>query len=149
MLARAGLALLVVLAAPLTACGGDDGGGSRSKPKASDVRGRAARFAACARKSDYRVVRPKPPNERADFLHDDGFTFAEVDIEEPLLLFFTAIVDFFPNRTDAGRAKERIASSLAGPSTAQKGDVVVHYTDDPRTAKRTKAERVVNDCLRQ
>jgi len=127
----------------------DDGGGSGSKPEPTDVGGRTARFAACARKSDYKVVRPKPPNERADFLHDDSFTFAEVDLEEPSLLFFTAIVDFFPNRADATRAKERIASSLAGPSTAQNGDVVVHYTDDPGTPKRTKAEGVVNGCLRQ
>jgi hypothetical protein len=37
MVARAGLALLVALAAPLAACGGDDGGGTESKSKASDV----------------------------------------------------------------------------------------------------------------
>jgi hypothetical protein len=149
MLARAGLALLVILAAPFAACGGDDGGGSGSKPKATGVQTRAARFASCARKSDYKVVRPEPPNERADFLHEEGFTFAEVDLEEPPVLFFTAIADFFPSRADATRAREQIASSLAGPSTVQKGSVVVHYTDDPGTPKRTKAEGVVNDCLRQ
>jgi hypothetical protein len=150
MLARAGVALLVAVAAPLAACGGDGGsGGSSSKSKATDVEGRAARFATCARKSDYRVVRPAPPNERADFLHGEGFTFAEVDLEEPPVLFFTAIVDFLPSRADASRAKERIASSLAGPSTVQKGSVVVHYTDDPGTPKRKKAEGVVNRCLRQ
>jgi hypothetical protein len=148
MLARAGLALLVVLAAPLAACGGDDGSGSGSTPGPTDLEGRAGRFAACVRKSDYKVVRPQPSNERADFLHDAGFTFAEVDLEEPPLLFFTAIVDFFPSRAAARRAKERIASSLAGPSTVQKDDVVVHYTDDPGTPKWTKAEAVVDDCLR-
>ena len=152
MLARAGMALLVAAAAsaPLAACGGD-GGSDRgtSKPKSTDVEGRAARFAFCARRSDYRVVRPDAPNERADFLHGEGFTFAEVDLEEPPVLFFSAIVDFFPSRAEASRAKERIASSLAGPSTLQKGTVVVHYTDDPGTPKRTKAEGVVNDCLRQ
>ena len=93
-------------------------------------------------------MRPEPPNERANFLHGEGFTFAEVDLEEPPLLFFIAIGNFFPNRADAGRANERIWSSLAGPSTVQKGDVVVHYTDDPGTPKRTKAEGVVDRCLR-
>lgn len=149
MLARAGLALLVALAAPLAACSGDDDPSSGSEPKPARVARQAARFAACARQSDYKVVRPKPPNERADFLHEDGFTFAEVDLEEPPLLFFTAIVDFLPNRADAARAKERIASSLAGPSTVQNGNVVVHYPDDPGTPKRTNAERIVNGCLRQ
>jgi hypothetical protein len=149
MPARAGLALLVALAAPFAACGGDDDANSGAEPKPAGVAGQAARFATCARKSDYKIVRPKPPNERADFLHEDGFTFAEVDLEEPPLLFFTAIVDFLPNPADAARAKERIASSLAGPSTVQKGNVVVHYTDDPGTPKRTNAERVVNGCLRQ
>lgn len=148
MLARAGLVVLVALGAPLAACGGDDGGGSGSKLNATDVQGRAARFAACARRSDYKVVRPEPPNERAEFLHGEGFTFAEVDLEEPPALFFAAIVDFFPSRADATRAKERIESSLAGPSTVQKNTVVVHYTDDPGTPKRTQAEGVVNDCLR-
>ena len=148
MLARAGLALFLVLAAPVAACGGDDGGEGGSKPTAADVEGRAARFARCARRSDYRVVQPAPPNERADFLHGEGFTFAEVDLEEPPMLFFTAIVDFFPNRADAARARERIASSLAGPSTVRKGNAVVHYTDDPGTPERGKAEGVVNDCLR-
>lgn len=149
MLARAGLALLVALAAPFAACGGDDGGSNGSEAKSTDVGGRAARFATCARKSDYKVLRPKPPNERTDFLRGEGFPFAEVDLEEPPLLFFTAIVDFFPNRSDAGRARERIESSLAGPSTVQKGNAVVHYTDDPGTPKRTKAEGVVNRCLPQ
>ena len=146
---RAGLALLVALAAPFAACGGDDEGGRGSTSKATGVQGRAARFAACARQSNYKVVRPTPPNERADFLHEEGFTFTEVDLEEAPLLFFTAIVDFFPSRADATRAREQIASSLAGPSTVQRGDVVVHYTDDPGTPKRAKAEGVVNDCLRQ
>jgi hypothetical protein len=103
----------------------------------------------CAGKSDYKVVRPKPPNERADFLHEEGFTFAEVDLEEQPLLFFAAIVDFFPNRSDATRARDSIGSSLAGPSTVRKNDVVVHYTDDPGTPKRQKVEVVVNDCLRR
>ena len=94
-------------------------------------------------------MQPEPPNERADFLHGEGFTFAEVDLEEPPALFFSAIVDFFPSRADASRAEDRIASSLAGPSTVQKGSVVVHYTDDPGTPKRTMAEGVVNDCLRR
>jgi hypothetical protein len=149
MLARAGLALVLALAAPFAACGGDDGGDGGSKPKATDVEGRAARFARCARGSDDRGVQPRPPNERADFLHEEGFTFAEVDLEEPPVLFFTVIVDFFPNRADAARARERIASSLAGPSTVQRGNTVVHYTDDPGTPERAKAEGVVNRCLRR
>ena len=94
-------------------------------------------------------MQPEPPDERADFLHGEGFTFAEVDLEEPPALFFSAIVDFFPSRADASRAEDRIASSLAGPSTVQKGSVVVHYTGDPGTPKRTMAEGVVNDCLRR
>jgi hypothetical protein len=150
MPARSGFVLLIALAAPFAACGGDDGSSSGgTTPKSTDVEGRAARFASCARKSDYKVVRPEPPNERADFLRGEGFTFAEVDLEEPPVLFFTAIADFFPSRAEAGRAKERIASSLAGPSTVQKDSVVVHYTDDPGTPERAKAEGVVNDCLRQ
>lgn len=149
MLGRAGAPAIAVLLTLLVGCGGgDDGGGSGSKPEATDVQGTAARFAACARKSDYKIVRPEPPNERADFLHGEGFTFAEVDLEEPPALFFTAIVDFFPSRADARRGKVRIESSLAGPSTVQKNAVVVHYTDDPGTPKRAQAEAVVNDCLR-
>jgi len=147
---RAGVIVVAALVTAAVGCG-DSGEDSSSKPKprAGDVTARAAQFAGCARKSEYKVVRPKPPNERADFLHEEGFTFAEVDLEEPPLLFFSAIVDFFPNRSDATRAKERIGSSLAGPSTVQKNDVVVHYTDDPGTPKRQKVEAVVNDCLRR
>ena len=59
------------------------------------------------------------------------------------MLFFAAIVDFFPSRSDATRARESIGSSLAGPSTVRKDDVVVHYTDDPGTPKRQKVEAVV------
>jgi len=143
MTGRTGLVVMVALATMCAAFGG------ASKPDASDVKRRAARFAACAKKSDYKVVRPKPPNERADFLHEEGLTFAEVDLEEPPALFFAAIVDFFPHRSDATKAKESIASSLAGPSTVQKGTVVVHYTDDPETPKRKKVEGVVNGCLRK
>jgi hypothetical protein len=151
MLGRAVVAAVAALMTLAAACGGDggDGGSSAPEPRASDVAGKADRFADCARKSDYEVVRPKPPNERADFLHEEGFEFAEVDLEEPPLLFFSAIVDFFPSRSDATRARETIASSLAGPSTVQKKDVVVHYTDDPGTPKRAKVEQVVDGCLRR
>jgi hypothetical protein len=150
MLGRAVVAAVAALMTLAAACGGDggDGGSSARKPRAGDVAARADRFATCARKSDYEVVRPKPPNERADFLHEEGFEFAEVDLEEPPLLFFSAIVDFFPSRSEATRARERIGSSLAGPSTVRRGDVVVHYTDDPGTPKRKQVEEVVNGCLR-
>jgi hypothetical protein len=147
---RAGVVLLAVLMALTAACGGNGGDdGGASKLPAADVEGRAAAFAACARESDYEVVRPKPPNERADFLHGEGFEFAEVDLEEPPLLFFSAIVDFFPSRSDATRARDRIASSFFGSSTVREGSVVVHYTDDPETPKRRMVEDVVNRCLRR
>jgi hypothetical protein len=144
---RAGVVVVVALLSVASGCGGGDDSSSKSKPRSGGVTARAAQFAACARMSDYRVVRPKPPNERTDFLHEAGFTFAEVDLEEPGLLFFSAIVDFFPSRSDATRAKEKIGSSLAGPSTVQENDVVVHYTDDPGTPKRRQVEDVVNRCL--
>ena len=144
---RAGVVAVVALLSVATGCGGGDDGSSRSKPRSGDVKGKAAQFAGCARTSAYKVVRPKPPNERTDFLHEDGFTFAEVDLEEPPLLFFSAIVDFFPSRSDATRAKEKIGSSLAGPSTVQENDVVVHYTDDPGTPKRQQVNDVVHRCL--
>ena len=147
---RAGVIGVVALLTVATGCGsGGDGSSSKSKARSGDVTARAAQFAECAEKSDYRVVRPKPPNERADFLHEEGFEFAEVDLEEQPLLFFAAIVDFFPSRADASRAGDSIGSSLAGPSTVRKNDVVVHYTDDPGTPKRQKVEAVVNDCLRR
>ena len=144
---RAGVVVVVALLSVASGCGGGDGDSSKSKPRSGDVTAKAAQFAGCTRRSTYRVVRPKPPNERTDFLHEDGFTFAEVDLEEPPLLFFSAIVDFFPSRSDATRAKEKIGSSLAGPSTVQEKDVVVHYTDDPGTPKRQQVEDVVNRCL--
>jgi hypothetical protein len=143
----AGVVVVVALLSVASGCGGGDDSSSNSKPRSGGVTARAAQFAACARMSDYRVVRPKPPNERTDFLHEAGFTFAEVDLEEPPLLFFSAIVDFFPSRSDAIRAKEKIGSSLAGPSTVQTNDVVVHYTDDPGTPKRQQVEDVVHRCL--
>jgi hypothetical protein len=146
---RAGVIKVALLTAAVGCGGSGDDSSSKPKPRAGDVTARARRFAECARKSDYRVVRPKPPNERADFLHEEGFEFAEVDLEEPPLLFFAAIVDFFPIRSDATRARDSIGSSLAGPSTVRKNDVVVHYTDDPGTPKRQKVEAVVNDCLRR
>jgi hypothetical protein len=147
---RAGVIVVVAFVTAAVGCGGSgDSSSSRPRSRAGDVTTRAARFAECAKKSDYRVVRPKPPNERADFLHEEGFAFAEVDLEEPPLLFFAAIVDFFPSRSDASRARDSIGSSLAGPSTVRKNDVVVHYTDDPGTPKRQKVEAVVNDCLRR
>jgi hypothetical protein len=31
----------------------------------------------------------------------------------------------------------------------RRNDVVVHYTDDPATAKRKQVEEVVNGCLRR
>jgi hypothetical protein len=145
---RAGVIVVVALVTAAAGCGGNgDDSSSKPKPRAGDVAARAAQFAECAEKSDYRIVRPKPPNERADFLHEEGFEFAEVDLEEQPLLFFAAIVDFFPSRSDATRASESIGSSLAGPSTVRKNDVVVHYTDDAGTPKRRKVEAVVNDCL--
>jgi hypothetical protein len=148
-----GRAGVIVVAALLTAAvgygGSGDGSSSKPEPRAGDVQARAAQFAECARKSEYRVVRPKPPNERADFLYEEGVEFAEVDLEEQPLLFFAAIADFFPSRSDATRARDSIGSSLAGPSTVRKNDVVVHYTDDPGTPKRQKVEAVVNDCLRR
>jgi len=146
---RAGVIVAVALLTAAVGCGGGDGSSSRPKRRAGDVTARASQFAECAKKSEYRAVRPNPPNERADFLHEEGFEFAEVDLEEPPLLFFAAIVDFFPNRSDASRARDSIGSSLAGPSTVRKNDVVVHYTDDPGTPKRQKVEAVVDDCLRR
>ncbi|HEV3135583.1 MAG TPA: hypothetical protein VG348_12865 [Acidimicrobiia bacterium] len=146
---RARVVVVVAVLSVASGCGGGDGSSSKSRPRSGGVTARAAQFAACARTSDYRVVRPEPPNERTDFLHEAGFTFAEVDVEEPPLLFFSAIVDFFPSRSDATRAKETIGSSLAGPSTVQENDVVVHYTDDLGTPKRQAVEDVVNRCLRR
>lgn len=144
---RAGVVVVVALLSVASGCGGGDGDSSKSRPRSGDVTTKAAQFAGCARTSAYKVVRPEPPNERTDFLHENGFTFAEVDLEEPPLLFFSAIVDFFPSRSDATRAKGKIGSSLAGPSTVQENDVVVHYTDDPGTPKRQQVEDVVNRCL--
>ncbi len=147
---RAGVIVVMGLLTAAVGCGGSgDDSSSKPKPRAGDVATRARRFAECAKKSEYKVVRPEPPNERADFLHEEGFEFAEVDLEEQPLLFFAAIVDFFPSRSDATRARGSIGSSLAGPSTVRKNDVVVHYTDDPSTPKRQKVEAVVNDCLRR
>jgi hypothetical protein len=103
---RAGVIVVVALLTAAVGCGGSgDDSSSKPKPRAGDVTARAAQFAECAGKSEYRVVRPKPPNERAEFLHEEGFEFAEVDLEEPPLLFFAAIVDFFASRSDATRAK--------------------------------------------
>jgi hypothetical protein len=148
---RADAVVIVVLLGLVGACGGGgngDGDNARvSKLPAGDMAERADQFAECARRSGYEVFRPEPPNERADFLHGEGFEFAEVDLEEPPLLFFAAVVDFFPNRSQAVRARERIESSLAWPSTVRRGDVVVHYTDDPGMPKRAQVEEVVNGCL--
>ena len=146
---RAGVIVVALMTAAVGCGGSGDGSSSKPEPGAGDVTARAAQFAECAEKSEYRVVRPKPPNERTDFLHEEGFEFAVVDLEEPPLLFFAAIVDFFPNRSDASRARDSIGSSLAGPSTVRKNDVVIHYTDDPGTPKGQKAEAVVNDCVRR
>jgi hypothetical protein len=145
---RAGVIVVVALLTAAVGCGasGDDNS-SKPKPRAGDVTARAAQFAECVRKSDYRVVRPKPPNERADFLHEEGFEFAEVDLEELPLLFFAAIVDFFPNRSQAARARDRIASSLFGPPPVRTKNVVVAYTDEPGTSKRRQVEKVVTGCL--
>ena len=144
MRGRAGVVVLAVLMALTVACGGNGGDGGASKLPAADVQGRAARFAECARESDYEVVLPKPPNERADFLHGEGFEFAEVDLEEPPLLFFAAIVDFFPSRSDAAKARDRIGESFFG-SAVQIKNVVVLYTSE----KRRKVEKVVKSCLRR
>jgi hypothetical protein len=146
MSGRAMAALVGTLVTVAAACGGGDGGSS--KPGAADVQKRAARFAQCAKKSPFVVVVPKPPNERTDFLRGDGFDFAEVDLEERPLLFFSAIVDFFPSRSQAARARDKIAASLFGPPPVHQKDVVVHYTDEPETAKRKTAEAVVLGCLR-
>jgi hypothetical protein len=139
---------VAVLMALVAACGGNGEKGGASKLPASDVKGRADRFAQCAKKSRYEVVVPKPPNERAEFLRQEGFEFAEVDLEERPLLFFAAIVDFFPSRADATRARDRIGASVFGPSPVRIRDVVVHYTDEPGTAKRKRVEAVVVRCLR-
>lgn len=140
--------VVAALMAFVAACGGGAGDGRASKLPAADVRGRATRFAECARKSRYEVVLPRPPNERADFLRQEGFEFAEVDLEEPPLLFFAAIVDFFPSRSDATRAREKIGASLFGPTPVRRKDVVVAYTDEPGTSKRKRVEAVVVGCLR-
>jgi hypothetical protein len=113
---RVALLVAVLTALAAAACGGNGDDGGVSRLPASDVKGRAGRFAECAKKSRYEVVLPKPPNERTDFLRREGFEFAEVDLEEQPLLFFAAIVDFFPSRSDATRARERIGASLFGPA---------------------------------
>jgi hypothetical protein len=141
----------VVITALMTlavACSNGGQAGASTVP-AAGVQERASRFAKCAKKSPYEVVRPKPPNERAYFLRDEGFEFAEVDLEERPLLFFAAIVDFFPSRSDAARARDRIGASLFGPSPVRIKDVVVQYTDEPGTSKRKKVEKVVKRCLRR
>jgi hypothetical protein len=146
-----GRATAVVIATLMTlaaACGGDGGTDSGSMPPAADVKGRAARFAECARESQFEVALPKPPNERTDFLRQEGFEFAEVDLEEQPLLFFAAIVNFFPSRSEATRARDRIGASLFGPTPVRMKDVVVAYTDEPGTAKRKQVEAVVVDCIR-
>lgn len=146
MSGRAVAALVGALVTIAAACGGGDGGGS--KVATGDVKKRAARFADCAKKSPFEVVLPRSPNERAEFLRKDGFDFAEVDLEERPLLFFAAIVDFFPSRSEAARARDKIAASLFGPPPVQQKDVVVHYTDEPETPKRKRVEAVVVGCLR-
>jgi hypothetical protein len=148
MRGRAAGVVITALMTLAAACGGNGGQGDGSKLPAADVQGRAARFAECAKKSRFVVVRPKPPNERADFLHQEGFEFAEVDLEEQPLLFFAAIVDFFPSRSQAVRARDSIASSLFGPPPVRIKNVVVAYTDEPGTSKRRRVEAVVVDCLR-
>jgi len=149
MAARAVAVLTAAVLALATGCGGSGGdGGSGSKVARGDVKKRAARFADCAKQSPLRVVLPKPPNERTDFLRGERFEFAEVDLEEPPLLFFAAIVDFFPSTSDASRAKDKIAASLFGPPPVRLKNVVVHYTDEPGTPKRRDVEKVVTDCLR-
>jgi hypothetical protein len=94
---RAGvIVVLALLAAAAGFGGGGDDRSSNPKLRAGDVATRARRFAECAKKSEYKVARPEPRNERPDFLHEEGFEFAEVDLEEQPLLFFAAIVDFSP-----------------------------------------------------
>jgi hypothetical protein len=144
-----GRAVAVLTAAVITVAAGCGGSGGDSDPKvpAGDVKKRAARFAECAKKSPFEVVVPRPPNERTDFLHQEGFEFAEVDLEEQPLLFFAAIVDFFPNRSQASRARDKIATSSFGPPPVRLKDVVVSYTDEPETPKRRQVEEVVVGCL--
>jgi hypothetical protein len=144
---RATAAVIAALMTSAAACGDGDKG-SGSKLPAADVNGRAARFAECAKESEFEVVLPKPPNERTDFLRQEGLEFAEVDLEEQPLLFFAAIVNFFPSRSDATRARDRIGSSLFGPSPVRIKDVVVAYTDEPGTSKRKQVEKLVVGCLR-
>ena len=104
--AGAGVVVVVALLS-VASCGGGEGGSSKSKPRSGGVTAKAARFAECAGTSDYKVVRPEPPNERTDFLHEQGMTFAEVDLEEPPLLSFSAIVDFFQTlRRDLRQEKD-------------------------------------------
>ena len=146
MSGRVVAALTAAVITVAAGCGGSGGDGG-SKVPAGDVKKRAARFAECAKKSRFVVVRPKPPNERTEFLHEEGFEFAEVDLEEQPLLFFAAIVDFFPSRSQAARARDRIASSLFGPPPVRSKNVVVAYTDEPGTSKRRQVEEVVVGCL--
>lgn len=149
MRGRAAAVVITALMTLVAACVSTGGHAGASKDPAASVRERASRFAKCAKKSPYEVVRPKPPNERAYFLRDEGFEFAEVDLEERPLLFFAAIVDFFPSRSDAARARDRIAASLFGPSPVRIKNVVVLYTSEPGTSKRKKVEKVVKSCLRR
>jgi hypothetical protein len=135
---------LMTLVAARVSTGGHAGA---SKVPAAGVQERASRFAKCAKKSAYEVVRPKPPNERAYFLRDEGFEFAEVDLEERPLLFFAAIVDFFPSRSDAAKARDRIGESFFG-SAVQIKNVVVLYTTEPGTSRK-EVEKVVKSCLRR
>jgi hypothetical protein len=148
MRGREAAVVITALMALVAACS-NGGPAGASKISGGGVQERASRFAKCAKKSQYEVVRPKPPNERASFLRDEGFEFAEVDLEERPLLFFAAIVDFFPSRSDAARARDRIGASLFGPSPVRIKDVVVQYTDEPGTSKRKKVEKVVKSCLRR
>jgi hypothetical protein len=100
------------------------------------------------RRANTRSCGPSRRTSAPTFLRDEGFEFAEVDLEERPLLFFAAIVDFFPSRSDAAKARDRIGESFFG-SAVQIKNVVVLYTDEPGTSKRKKVEKVVKDCLRR
>src|SRR5262245_53986417 len=151
MLARAGLVMLVALAAPFAACSGDggqqrrveaerrrgprgQGGTVRVMRPEVRLRGRAARAARRAGRLPARgglhLRRGRPRGAALAVLQRDRRLLPE------------------PRRREPGRGPDRVV--FGGPVDRAEGlRRRAHYTDDPGTPKRTMAEGVVNDCLRR
>jgi hypothetical protein len=137
---RTRLAILV-LAAALAGCGGDDGGdGGGDAPT-------AASFVECFDLAGYEAAKPKPREESilAFQAKREGYAVEPVNVAKTGMLTPHAFLVFFESPDEAREAMEKLGATSFGEVPPQQlGPAVIGYGDDEN---RRAVEPAIRECL--